>query len=92
MFQVLLPADKLAGGRAAVMQLLKENGIGTGVHYPALHLFSYYRQRGWREGMLPQAEGVGRSTLTLPLFPQLSPDDVYRICQQLAESCKQLLK
>jgi dTDP-4-amino-4,6-dideoxygalactose transaminase len=92
MFQVLLPADKLAGGRAAVMQLLKENGIGTGVHYPALHLFSFYRQRGWREGMLPHAESVGRSILTLPLFPKLSPDDVYRICQQLAESCKQLLK
>ena len=61
MFQVLLPADRLTGGRAAVMQSLREAGIGIGVHYPALHLFSYYRGLGWRDGMLPHAERIGRA-------------------------------
>jgi dTDP-4-amino-4,6-dideoxygalactose transaminase len=91
MFQVVLPADRLAGGRAAVMQALRADGIGAGVHYPALHLFSFYRQLGWRDGMLPQAERIGRGILTLPLFPALRDADVARICQSLATACKSLL-
>ena len=71
MFQVVLPADRLAGGRAAVMEAMRAAGIGTGVHYPAMHLFSFYRGLGWRDGMLPVAERIGRGILTLPLFPAM---------------------
>ncbi|MDQ6626829.1 MAG: DegT/DnrJ/EryC1/StrS aminotransferase family protein [Pseudomonadota bacterium] len=90
MFQVLLPVERIAGARAAVMRELREAGIGTGVHYPALHLFSYYRSLGWREGMLPHAERVGRSLLTLPLFPAMQTADVERVCRHLADTCKRL--
>jgi dTDP-4-amino-4,6-dideoxygalactose transaminase len=92
MFQVVLPAERLTGGRAAVMQALRDDGIGTGVHYPAVHLFSYYHRLGWREGMLPQAERTGRSILTLPLFPALRESDVARVCHSLATTCKRLLR
>lgn len=91
MFQVLLPVDRIAGARAAVMQAMRDAGIGTGVHYPAVHLFSYYRSLGWRNGMLPHAERIGRSILTLPLFPAMRSRDVERVCLNLAESCKRLL-
>jgi dTDP-4-amino-4,6-dideoxygalactose transaminase len=91
MFQVVLPAERLAGGRAAVMQAMRDAGIGTGVHYPALHLFSFYRARGWREGMLPNSERIGRGILTLPLFPAMSMGDVERTCRGLVDSCKKLL-
>ena len=91
MFQVLLPAPRLKGGRAAVMEALRDDGIATGVHYPALHLFSYYRRQGWKEGMLPQAERIGRGLLTLPLFPAMRDDDVERVCACLAAACKGLL-
>ncbi|ODU99038.1 MAG: aminotransferase DegT [Rubrivivax sp. SCN 70-15] len=91
MFQVLLPADRLRGGRAAVMQALRDAGIGTGVHYPALHLFTYYRSLGWRDGMLPHAERIGRGILTLPLFPAMRATDVERVCRTLAETCQRLL-
>jgi dTDP-4-amino-4,6-dideoxygalactose transaminase len=92
MFQVVLPADHLKGGRAAVMDGLKAAGIGTGVHYPALHLFAHYRALGWREGMLPHSERVGRSILTLPLFPAMADEDPERVCRELATVCKALLK
>ena len=92
MFQVLLPASRLQGGRAAVMQMLRDAGIGAGVHYPALHLFSFYRDQGWREGMLSHSERIGRSILTLPLFPAMSDADPLRVCRALAASCQQLLK
>jgi len=91
MFQVVLPADRIEGGRAAVMQALRDVGIGTGVHYPPVHLFSFYRARGWREGQLPQAERIGRAILTLPLFPSMSRDDVRRVCRSLADACRSLL-
>jgi dTDP-4-amino-4,6-dideoxygalactose transaminase len=91
MFQVVLPAERLKGGRAAVMQALRAEAIGSGVHYPALHLFSHYRQLGWRDGMLPNTERLGRGILTLPLFPAMRDSDVARVCQALAASCKQQL-
>jgi dTDP-4-amino-4,6-dideoxygalactose transaminase len=91
MFQVLVPAERLSGGRAALMQAMRDAGIGTGVHYPAVHTFSYYRSLGWREGMLPNAERIGRAILTLPLFPSMRSSDVERVCLCLAHSCKRLL-
>jgi len=91
MFQVVLPADRLAGGRAAVMEAMRAAGIGTGVHYPAMHLFSFYRAHGWREGMLPVAERIGRGILTLPLFPAMTASDVERVCDRLAAACRGLL-
>lgn len=91
MFQVVLPVDRLRGGRAALMQLMRDAGIGTGVHYPAVHLFSYFRSLGWKDGMLPNAELIGRSILTLPLFPAMHDSDVERVCRCLAASCHRLL-
>jgi dTDP-4-amino-4,6-dideoxygalactose transaminase len=91
MFQVMLPANGRRQ-RAAVMQLMRDAGVGTGVHYPALHLFSYYRSLGWREGMLPHAERAGRSLLTLPLFPAMSTGDVERACAALAAACRQVAR
>jgi dTDP-4-amino-4,6-dideoxygalactose transaminase len=92
MFQVVLPADRISGGRAIVMNELKARGIGAGLHYPALHLFTHYRELGWREGMLPHSERIGRGILTLPLFPQMTDDDPERVCRELATVVKAALK
>jgi dTDP-4-amino-4,6-dideoxygalactose transaminase len=66
---------------------MKERGIGTGVHYPALHLFTLYRARGFHEGMFPHAEKYGASTVTLPLFTQMTNDDVARVVHAVNEIC-----
>jgi dTDP-4-amino-4,6-dideoxygalactose transaminase len=92
MFQVVLPVQRHPGGRAAVMRSLQEAGIGSGVHYPAVHRFTYYRGLGWRDVMLPQAERIGSAILTLPLWPSLRESDVERICNTLAEACKRCLR
>lgn len=94
MFQVVLPTDRMRGGpaeaRKLVMEAMRERGIGTGVHYPPIHLFSHYRSLGWREGMLPHAERIGRGIVTLPLFPAMQSADVERVCAILSETCKRL--
>jgi dTDP-4-amino-4,6-dideoxygalactose transaminase len=81
MFQVVLPEDRLAIRRADVMAKLHEAGIGTGVHYPAIHLFAVYRRLGWKEGDFPIAERVCRNILTLPLFPAMTDADVARVVE-----------
>ena len=78
MFQVVLPSRF---PRARFIARMREHGIGVGVHYPAMHLFSLYRAAGWREGQFPHAERVGRSIVTLPLFPAMKDDDVTRVCE-----------
>ena len=83
MFQVVLPEARLGFPRAEVMRRMEAAGIGTGVHYPAIHLFALYRRHGWKSGDFPHAEYVGRNTLTLPLFPAMQDADVPRVVSAL---------
>jgi hypothetical protein len=82
MFQPLLPDGV---DRGAFIAAMKERGLGVGVHYPALHLFSLYRGLGWQAGDFPAAERVGAKTITLPLFPAMADNDVDRVCDAIAE-------
>ena len=81
MFQVMLPDGSRS--RAEIMEKLTALGIGTGVHYPAIHLFTLYRALGWKAGDFPHAERAGRTILTLPLFPTMTADDVNRVVDAL---------
>jgi dTDP-4-amino-4,6-dideoxygalactose transaminase len=69
--------------RTETMERLHAAGIGTGVHYPAIHLFAVYRRLGWKDGDFPIAERVGRGILSLPLFPAMTRDDVARVADAL---------
>ena len=77
MFQIVLP-ERVA--RAKFIAAMREQGIGIGVHYPAMHLFKLYRDLGWRAGQFPHAERIGRQIATLPLFPAMADSDVDRVC------------
>jgi dTDP-4-amino-4,6-dideoxygalactose transaminase len=88
MFLVTLPLDRLSISRAGFMEQMKERGIGTGVHYPAIHLFSLYRKMGYKEGMYPHAEHYGATTVTLPLFTLMNEGDVGRVCRAVNEICE----
>jgi dTDP-4-amino-4,6-dideoxygalactose transaminase len=70
------------------MEDLRAAGVGTGVHYPAIHLFALYRRMGWKDGDFPNAEFVGRNILTLPLFPAMVRSDVARVVRALVASLK----
>ena len=83
MFQVVLPEERLKIRRADVMAKLHAAGIGTGVHYPAIHLFGVYRRLGWKDGDFPIAERVCRNILTLPLFPAMTRADAERVVREL---------
>jgi dTDP-4-amino-4,6-dideoxygalactose transaminase len=83
MFQVVLPLDQLNCDRAQVMTELKDLGIGTGVHYPAITGFTLYKEQGYKTSDTPIAERIGRAILTLPLFPAMADEDIGRIASGL---------
>jgi dTDP-4-amino-4,6-dideoxygalactose transaminase len=83
-FAPLLPLSQLKISRREFMEAMKAQGIAVGVHYPAIHLFSAYRDIGYRPGQFPNAERIGRETVTLPLFPAMALSDVDRVVQAVA--------
>ena len=88
MFQVVLPLEQLHCDRAQIMTELKDLGIGTGVHYPAITGFTLYKNQGYKTSDTPIAERIGRSILTLPLFPGMADEDIGRIASGLLEILK----
>ena len=83
MFQVVLPLEQLDCDRAQIMTELKELGIGTGVHYPAITGFTLYKNLGYQTSSTPVAERIGKSIVTLPLFPGMKDPDIARIASAL---------
>jgi dTDP-4-amino-4,6-dideoxygalactose transaminase len=76
MFHIVLP-ERIT--RSAFMQKMLDQKIALGFHYAAIHLFTLYRERGFKEGMFPVAERVCRQIVTLPLFPLMTEADVERV-------------
>jgi len=92
MFQVVLPLEQLNCDRAQVMTELKDLGIGTGVHYPAITGFTLYKDQGYKTLDTPVAERIGRSILTLPLFPDMADEDIDRIASGIVGILKKYSK
>ena len=67
---------------------LAETGIQTGIHYPIpVHLQPAYADLGYGPGAFPRAESAAKEVLSLPLYPELSPQAV----AQVAEAVKQVV-
>jgi len=91
MFQPLLGRE-LAARRGEFIAAMRAQGIGVGVHYPAMHLFSMFQKMGHAPGDFPVAEDIGRRTVTLPLFPAMDPTDVDRVCTAVKTALDTLQK
>ncbi|MCK4823419.1 DegT/DnrJ/EryC1/StrS aminotransferase family protein, partial [bacterium] len=77
--------------RQEVMDQLREAGIQSSIHYPPVHLFSYYRKK-FPGVFLPRTEAYCAKQLTLPLHPFLTEDEVKYIVESLYKIIKNLLK
>ena len=84
-FAPLLPLERMSMSRPDFITAMAERGIAVGVHYPAIHLFTAYRAIGYREGHFPNAERIGRETVTLPLFPAMELSDVDRVVEAVTD-------
>jgi dTDP-4-amino-4,6-dideoxygalactose transaminase len=85
LFVIRLRLDHLTIDRAQVIDLLREAGIGTSVHWMPLHLHPYYRDNyGYQPADFPVATRLFPEIISLPIFPGMSDHDVAFVCDTLA--------
>jgi dTDP-4-amino-4,6-dideoxygalactose transaminase len=63
--------------RDALMEYLSDRGIQTGIHYPVpIHLQPAYADLGHRRGDFPVAEQLADEILSLPMYPELTKEQI----------------
>lgn len=66
--------------RRGFIEQMKAAGVQTSIHYPAIHQFSYYRDRfKYYARQLPETEEVGRRQVTLPLYPHMTDQQLQSV-------------
>ena len=72
--------------RDALQQYLAAHGIGTGLHYPVpLHLQAAYAGLGLGAGSFPIVEAAARDILSLPMFPELTADQIGMVAEAIRD-------
>ncbi|HLJ25936.1 MAG TPA: aminotransferase class I/II-fold pyridoxal phosphate-dependent enzyme [Candidatus Angelobacter sp.] len=85
LYVVRLKSGGLTVDRDKFIDGLSQENIGAGLHFSALHLHPYYRDRyHYHDGDLPRAEAAGASILSLPLYPTLTHEDQQDVVDALA--------
>ncbi len=86
LYAVLIDFERFGTTRPAVMQALRDAGIGTQVHYAPVPSQPYYRRLGESVERYPGAVRFAARTLSLPLFPGMRDEDVERVVSALGSA------
>ncbi|MFN3234882.1 MAG: DegT/DnrJ/EryC1/StrS family aminotransferase [Gammaproteobacteria bacterium] len=79
-FTPLINHENAGMNRAEFMEAMKQENIGTGLHYRALHLYPYYQEQfGYQHGDFPHAEKISERIVSLPLFPTMTDEEQTRV-------------
>jgi dTDP-4-amino-4,6-dideoxygalactose transaminase len=84
LYIVLLRLEELTADRNEIVRALRAERVGAGVHYLAIHRHPYFAETlPYRDGDFPVAESVSDRTLTLPLSPSMSEEDLGDVIEAL---------
>lgn len=90
LYTICLELEKLKINRNQFIDALKEENIGAGIHFTALHLHKYYRETyGYKKGDYPNAEWIGDRTISLPFYPHMNQKDLEDVIQAVAKIVKE---
>jgi dTDP-4-amino-4,6-dideoxygalactose transaminase len=79
---ILVDSDK----RDTILWALQERGVGVAVNYRPIHLLQYYRKTfGYKDGLFPIAENIGKRTVSLPLYPKLKEEEIVHAMEVVRE-------
>lgn len=85
LYIIRLDIESLSLSRDAFMQALKEKQVGTGLHFRATHTQKYYREKYAAELNLPDTEWNSERICSLPLYPDMTSDDVHRVVDAIKQ-------
>lgn len=72
--------------RASLQQALQEKGVQTGIHYPfPVHLLEAWSELGYSKGSFPVSERIADEELSLPMYAELSPEQVSSVADAIHE-------
>jgi dTDP-4-amino-4,6-dideoxygalactose transaminase len=81
---------QVPGDRDRVLQTLHDHGIGAGIHYPIpVHEQPAMLARGYRSGTLPHTERITKQIISLPMFPELTHEQMDFIVATLRSALQQ---
>jgi dTDP-4-amino-4,6-dideoxygalactose transaminase len=84
LYVIQLALEQLRIGRNEFIALLKQQNIGTSVHFIPLHLHPYYRATfGYRPQDLPNASSAFERIVSLPIYPRMTEADVQRVIETI---------
>ncbi|MFD1384403.1 UDP-4-amino-4,6-dideoxy-N-acetyl-beta-L-altrosamine transaminase [Rhodanobacter aciditrophus] len=78
--------EALEPQRALIFQYLREQQIGTQVHYIPVHTQPFYQEKGFAWGDFPQSEEYYQRCLSLPLYPDLTYEEQVYVANALREA------
>jgi UDP-4-amino-4,6-dideoxy-N-acetyl-beta-L-altrosamine transaminase len=85
LYVVQIDFEGLGTTRKAVMDGLRARSVGSQVHYIPCYRHPYHAAAGWQPADFPNAEAYYRQALSLPMYPDLTDDDVVRVVKSLRE-------
>jgi len=86
LYTLLIRPEALTIDRNQFIAELKKRNIGTGIHFIAVHLHRYYRETfGFRRGDFPEAEWISDRTISLPLSPKLTDQDIEDVIEVVCD-------
>jgi dTDP-4-amino-4,6-dideoxygalactose transaminase len=81
LFPIILKSDKY---RESFMDFMRSREIQTSIHYPPIHKFTEYRSR-FHDIYLPVTDRIGRRIVTLPLYPNISREQIHYTTESILE-------
>jgi dTDP-4-amino-4,6-dideoxygalactose transaminase len=92
LFVVRLQLGKLKRNKTEIMSAIIEQGIQLSGAFKPVHLFDWYRKKGWCRGDLPIAEDAFERVFALPFYPLLTDQEVERVAQTVLKTIEQSAK
>lgn len=93
LYVVRLRLDRLTKTRKEIFLELREKGLGVHVHYPPIHLQPYFkREYGYKPGDFPVAEECYARSISLPIFPKMSDDDIRYVIDAVTDVIERAVK
>jgi dTDP-4-amino-4,6-dideoxygalactose transaminase len=89
LYVVVLNKREYSDKRNKLVSMLRKEGIGAAIHYEAIHRHKFYKENlGYKKDSLPVSENIGANTISLPLTPAMTEDDVHFVAQTFVELLK----